>query len=84
MAYATWQALYASELQSLWALVAAPALFLLWLAARGRARAAHDPDPRSRFVLGWALAFAVATILDPVATGPLARALALGRAPRGS
>ena len=74
----TWHALYAGELQSLWALVAAPALFLVWLALRGRALAARDADPRSAFVLAWSAAFACQTILDPVATGPLARALALG------
>ena len=77
MATGTWQELYASDLQSLWALVALPALFLVWLAARGRARAARDPDPRSRFVLAWAVAFAAETILDPIATGPLTRALEL-------
>jgi hypothetical protein len=77
-----WQALYESELQSLWALVAAPAAFLLYAATRGRERAARSADPQARFVWLWSLAFAAETILDPVATGPLARGLALSEAAR--
>jgi hypothetical protein len=77
VASGAWQQLYASDLQSLWALAAPPALFLVWLAARGRARAARDADPRGRFVLAWAIAFAAETIADPVATGPLTRGLEL-------
>ena len=76
MVAGTWQALYASDLQSLWALVAVPAAFLAWLGAGGRRRLARDADPRGRFVAAWALAFALETIADPIATGPLARALA--------
>ena len=77
MAAGSWRALYASDLQSLWALVAVPAAFLVWLLARGRRRLARDADPRGRFVASWAIAFALETIADPVATGPVARALEL-------
>src|SRR5262249_52693233 len=35
-------------------------------------------DPRSRFVLAWSFGFAAETIVDPLATGPATRALALG------
>jgi hypothetical protein len=72
-----WHALYQGELQSLYALVVVPALFLLYLAAFGRGRAARSDDPQARFLLRYAVAFSAATILDPVATGPLARALEL-------
>jgi hypothetical protein len=44
---------------------------------RGRERAARSGDPEKRFLLLYAVAFSAATILDPIATGPLARALEL-------
>jgi hypothetical protein len=77
---ASWHAFYRSDLQSLYALVALPAAFLVYLAARGRERAARSGDPQARFVWLWSLAFAAETIADPVATGPLARGLALSDA----
>ncbi len=69
----TWRAFYESDLQSLYALVATPAAFLAYLLARP----VRSTDPQARFVALWSLAFAVETILDPIATGPLARGLAL-------
>ena len=75
MATGPWHALYQGELQSLYALVAVPFLFLLYLAARGRERAARSDDPHARFLLHWSVAFTVLTILDPIATGPLSRGL---------
>ncbi len=64
-----WQAFYQSDLQGLWGLVALPALFLLalpWLRPR-----APGAEPRAAmFVRAWAAAFALETIVDPVATGP--------------
>jgi len=74
---ATWHELYRSDLSSLYALMALPALFLVYLATRGRSRAARSADPQARFVTLWSVAFALETILDPVATGPLSRALSL-------
>jgi hypothetical protein len=72
-----WRALYESELQSVWALIALPAGFLVYAALGGRARAARSDHPQARFVWLWSLAFAAETILDPLATGPLSRALQL-------
>jgi len=75
-----WRHFYESELNSLWALVALPALFLVYAATRGRERAARAADREARFVFAWSVAFALETIADPLATGPLARALALSDA----
>jgi hypothetical protein len=72
-----WRHFYESELQSLWALVALPALFLVYAATRGRERAARAADPEARFVFAWSIVFALETIADPLATGPFSRALAL-------
>jgi len=77
MGFGTWQELYRSDLQSVYALVALPALFLVYLATRGHRRAARAADPQARFVFLYSVAFGVETILDPLATGPLARALGL-------
>lgn len=74
-AFAGWRAFYESDLQGLWGLVAAPALFLAWRLARGRPRAAGAYPKAARFVDAFALVFAVETLLDPLATGPLARSL---------
>jgi hypothetical protein len=80
MGGATWHELYRSDLQSVVAPVAIPALFLAYLARRGRARAARAADPQARFVFLYSLAFTLETILDPIATGPLARWLELSDA----
>ena len=77
---ATWHELYRSDLQSVTALVALPALFLVYLATRGRLRAARSADPQARFVLLYSVAFTLETILDPIATGPLSRAMRLSGA----
>jgi hypothetical protein len=76
----SWRAFYESELQGLWALLAAPALWLAWRALRGRPAAPGVYPPSAAFVDRWALVFAVQTLLDPLATGPLARSLG-GAAP---
>ena len=76
MAEGPWHAFYHGELQSLYALVAVPAAFL----AYALARPVPARDAQARFVHLWSLAFALQTILDPLATGPFARALGLGDA----
>ena len=68
-----WHAFYQSDLQSLYALVALPAAFLVYALARP----VRSADPQARFVYGWSIAFALETILDPIATGPLSRGLGL-------
>ena len=66
-----WQALYRSDWMSLYALQGVPAIFLLWALVAGPGRSARNP--RARFVHIWALIFAVETLLDPFATGPLVK-----------
>ncbi|HEX5065508.1 MAG TPA: hypothetical protein VFY49_05300 [Myxococcota bacterium] len=68
-----WGAFYHSDVQSLWLLLVVPSLFLLFLLTRGRVAA----PPRARFLTTWALLFTLETLLDPIATGPLLRALKL-------
>jgi hypothetical protein len=68
---ATWKAIYDSQLAGVWLLVAWPALFLAALATRGPARGrCVEPYARS-WVVGWSIVFAVVSIVDPIATGPL-------------
>jgi hypothetical protein len=70
-----WQSFYASDLQSLWLLILVPALFLLGVAWRPlRPGSGADPE-HAGFVRGFAIVFAAQTILDPICTGPLVRAL---------
>jgi len=66
----TWEALYKSSAQGLWALLVLPVLFLLWLALRGARGAGVEPRA-ARFVRRWAVVFAVVALVDLVATGPL-------------
>ena len=77
----SWQDAYYSDLQSLWALLVVPFAFLAW-------RLAAPADPRRAVVPGAAgfvaratLVFAVLTMLDPIATGPLVRSEALRETP---
>lgn len=65
---------YASELQGLWLLLVAPALFLAWRAV-ARSRSEGVSPPLAPFVARWCVVFAVLTLLDPIATGPLVKAL---------
>jgi hypothetical protein len=75
--FASWRDVYQSDLQGLYALIALPALFLV---ARVVAPRRVD-DVRGRFVHAWSLVFAVETIVDPLATGPLLRALGVTEGP---
>ena len=68
---ASWKALYESQAQGLWALIVVPALFLVALAVRGGARGGGVAPFAARFVRAWAVAFALESVLDPIATGPL-------------
>ena len=66
----TWEALYRSSAQGLWALLVLPVLFLGWLAVRGARGPGVEPLAEG-FVRRWAAVFAVVAIVDLVATGPL-------------
>ncbi len=79
----SWSAFYHSDLQSPWLLLVLPALFLLYRAATGRRRGGVLPAA-APFVDAYALLFALQTMLDPIATGPLLRALDLADASGGT
>ena len=68
----SWNAAYYSDLQSLYALWVVPLAFLAWRAAVPTdLRHARVPEA-ARFVSQLTLFFAVATMVDPLCTGPLA------------
>jgi len=69
----SWHAAYSSELQSVWALLVVPLAFLAWrLAAPCPGERAVVP-PAARFASLATIVFALETMLDPIATGPLLR-----------
>jgi len=83
----TWLAIYQTEWQSVWALWALPLGFLVYrgvLALRESAPRAGAVPRAARFVDLFALAFAVETLLDPLCTGPLLRALEIDGTTAGS
>ena len=67
----TWEALYKSPAQGVWALVVLPALFLVWLVVRGRRWEGGVEPAAAGFVRRWAVVFTLVALVDPIATGPL-------------
>jgi hypothetical protein len=79
----SWQSLYASDAQALYAVCAIPAAFLIVLVidvVRRPDRAAVEPRA-SGFLRAYALVFTVETLLDPIAGGPLLRRLGVADEP---
>ncbi len=78
MEFESWQQFYQSDLQGFTSLIVVPAFFLVYLlAGRGPRERAGGSD-EARFVRTYALVFCAETILDPLFTGPLTKALELG------
>jgi hypothetical protein len=79
----TWQELYASDTQGLYALWVVPVLFLIFLFADIRRRPqSFAVEPRAaRFLRVYALVFTLETMLDPFAGGPVLRWLGLADRP---
>jgi hypothetical protein len=75
MGFESWHAFYQSDLQSVYALLVLPGLFLLYLLGTGRWRASEFEQRDARFLRLYCLAFAFETLLDPIATGPIAKAV---------
>jgi hypothetical protein len=73
----SWQAFYYGAWQQPWALLVAPFAFVVWRAASAAPGPGAVPEARA-FVLRWSAAFVALTMLDPIATGPLAKALGGG------
>lgn len=67
----TWETLYKSPAQGVWALVVLPALFLGWLAVRGHRSDGGVEPAAAGSVRRWAVLFALVALVDPIATGPL-------------
>lgn len=82
--FATWHDLYASDLQSPWALTLVPMLFLGRFLRGARPAEAAALPAAAPFVAGYAVFFLLETILDPLATGPLSRALGLAGSAGGT
>jgi hypothetical protein len=77
MAEASWRLFYESDLQAFWSLIFVPAAFVAYLLGSARARkAAASTD--ARFLYAYCLAFGIATIVDPLCTGPMLEWLDLG------
>lgn len=71
MAEFFWHEAYYGELQSLYALLIAPIAFLAWRLTAGVDESAAEVPKAARFVSGLTLFFAIETMIDPIATGPL-------------
>jgi hypothetical protein len=72
--FASWHDFYYAEWQHPWALLVVPFAFWVWRALAAPPRAGTAPEAKA-FVVAWSGLFAVETMLDPVATGPVAKAI---------
>jgi hypothetical protein len=81
MAASTFSDFYKSDLQSVYALCVVPLLFLAWLLF---SPAAREKSGWGRFLYLYCVVFALETILDPIATGPLTRWLEAGDSALGT
>jgi hypothetical protein len=76
----SWHDFYYSAWQEPWGLLVAPFAFLVWRAFAGPPGRGALPALR-RVVIGWSFLFAVLTMLDPIAVGPLAKAFPAAATP---
>jgi hypothetical protein len=74
MPFSSWHDLYYAAWQQPWALLVAPFAFLVWRALAAPPRAGAAPEAKG-FVVAWSWLFCVETMLDPLATGPIAKAI---------
>jgi len=73
----SWHDFYYGAWQQPWALLVAPLAFLVFRAVGAPPRAGAIPAA-APFVVAWSWIFTLETLLDPIATGPLAQALGAG------
>ena len=74
MAFAGWHDFYHAAWQWPWALLVAPFAFLVWRSVAAPPGAGTRPEA-APFVTLWCTLFAFETMLDPIVTGPIAKAL---------
>jgi hypothetical protein len=78
--FASWHDFYYADWQGPWGLLVAPLAFLVWRAFAASPGVGAAPEAR-RFVIGWSFLFAVLTMLDPIANGPVAKAFPAAATP---
>jgi hypothetical protein len=74
VSFASWHDFYYAAWQQPWALLVAPFAFLVWRGVSAPPGPGALPDAK-RFVVVWSGIFTLETLLDPLATGPLAKAI---------
>jgi len=74
VSFASWHDFYYSAWQEPWALWLAPFAFLVWRGLAPPPGAGAAPEAK-RFVVAWSWIFVFETLLDPLATGPIAKAI---------
>jgi hypothetical protein len=74
LSFASWHDFYYAAWQQPWALLVAPFAFVVFRLVAAPPGPGAIPDARP-FVIAWSWVFALETMLDPVATGPLAKAI---------
>ena len=79
MPFASWHDFYYAAWQQPWALLVAPFAFGVWRGVAAPPVPGAIPEAKA-FVVAWSWIFALETMVDPLATGPLARALGGGGA----
>jgi len=72
-----WRGVYYSDLQSPYSLLVLPLAFLAWRVVVPTDTSRAMVPEAARFVAGLTLFFAIATMIDPISTGPLLRSDAL-------
>jgi hypothetical protein len=77
----TWADVYKSDLQSLYALLVGPIAFLAWRAAASVDTRRAEATGSAHFVSVLTLIFAIETMIDPMATGPLLKLEGLAGSP---
>jgi hypothetical protein len=85
MPTSTFHDFYRSDLQSVYALLVVPLLFLVYLLSSPAARAAaRSGEAWRRFLFVYCVVFAVETMVDPIATGPVTSWLGAGDSSLGT
>lgn len=73
MSEGTWSQIYYGDLQNLYGLLVVPIAFLAWRAVASVEDTCGVSPAAARFVRGLTLFFAIETMIDPIATGPLSK-----------